>query len=132
MAARKVTTWQTPWTGSSSAPAATRMSRYFCMNSTGVSGIWLLLRRRQVAHADLFEPDDVAGVVILEADVAPGRAFGLALGLVPGFARGQVLGGRVKFGHALAVDVDQDGLALERDDHGPPAVGHLLGEFGGL
>ena len=67
------------------------------------------------SHADFLEPHHVAGIKILKADVAGGRAFDVSDELGPALARRQ-LGGGVEGAELLAIDLDADSFAFECDD----------------
>lgn len=82
---------------------------------------------RQDTDADFLEPNDIPGVVILQAEVALPGTFGFALWFVPLFARRQIRAGGVKGGNAFIVEVHKDFGSIESDDHGLPLAGFRHG-----
>ena len=79
----------------------------------------------QQPDADFLEPDDVAWVVVLEADVALLWSLRFTLGFVPLFASRQVGTCGVQTRAALPIEMHEDVIAIERDDHGLPLAGLL-------
>src|SRR4051794_11311740 len=91
-------------------------------NSTKDAPSWLA----QGPDADLLEIDDIAGVVILQADVAGRRPFRPPLRLEPLAIPRHILAVGVEGGDLLAVDLHQHEVALEGDHHGLPLIRPLL------
>ena len=86
---------------------------------TGGCG-WLPLRwLAEGVDGYFLEPDHVAGIVILQADVAAGGSLDLANRLAPPFDWRKVGCGRIELRNR-AIDFDGDAVTFERDDHGPP------------
>src|SRR5688572_25009509 len=67
--------------------------------------------------------------MILQADVARFGALGLAFGFVPLFSRWQVGACRVESRDALTIEIDEDFIFVEGDDHRLPFT--WLGSGGG-
>src|SRR5205807_2529707 len=93
---------------------------------------WQSLRagRRQRSHADFLEPYYVAGVMVLQADIARLRALRLPFRLVPLFSERHVGTPWIEAGDALPVEIHKDLVARQRDNHRLPLARRLL-RYGG-
>src|SRR6059036_3939870 len=85
---------------------------------------------RQRSHADFLEPHEVAGVMILQADVAHRGTLRLPFRLVP-----LLLGRHVRtFGiealYLFPIEMHNNSFARERDEHRLPFAGRLVRNLG--
>jgi len=74
----------------------------------------------QRLDAHFFKPDHISRIMILQTDVAGLRTFRLAFGFVPLFALRKRRTRGVQSRDALAIQVNQDSIAVERDEHRLP------------
>src|SRR5688500_2850708 len=85
----------------------------------------LLCLRVKAADCHLLEPDHIAGIVILQANVSVGWALDRTDRFAPVLAWRQVRCGRVELRNGPVIDLDVDPFTVERDDHRPPVSGWL-------
>src|SRR5437899_4269131 len=103
--------------------------------SSLLDGFWCsfgwLFPSGQRPHADLFEPYNVARIMVLKADITHLWTFRFAFRLVPYFPRRHVVIFRIEIGGPLAVQIDGNSGACQRNDHGFPFARRFFGSGGG-
>src|SRR6266446_7595860 len=87
--------------------------------SSSTSLLWLNLFNRiaQWPHADLLEPDDVAWVMILQAEVAHLRALWLPFGFVPLLPLRHIAILGIKVRYPSPIQVHRNASACQGNDH---------------
>src|SRR5262249_49261885 len=93
-----------------------------CFHIFTVHGTSLSRRCRERPHADLFEPHDVAGIMVLETDITNLGTFRLAFRLEPLPLTRDIGAFGVEAGHSLALQFYEYAIAGQSNYHSPPPV----------
>src|SRR5438876_11530250 len=72
---------------------------------------------RQLSDADFLEPHDVAGVMILQADVARSRTLRFPFRLVPLLLGRHVRTAGIEARYPFPIELHNNSVALQRDEH---------------